>query len=236
MSGEKAAAVALQAGGVLMILTGLLMAVLLGSLYYVGPIYVVLGILLIIFGLIWLRNARRTAKRIAYRQSRKRTVKAVAAALLALALLPVEVTGLASLGGVMVARAQGTTNLTASYCYTAYVYTTYAQYIILGFMVVLAVLAFIPLVLGRTPLGALFADFSSGLTFTVLVFLIFAMLFLFPINALFVGSYGGPTPSSCYISLSNLETNGPPLLRALLSILTNLVPPPPNVSATTTTP
>ena len=232
-------------------------ATILGFPYHVAPFYLATGALLAMPGLALAYKAYGKVGN-KQRPAGGMAVKAIAAALLALALLPVEVIGLASLGVVMVASGQGTSfNATAS-CYTAYVYTTVVQNVVLGLVVVTAIIVFIPFTLGRTRLGRLFADYykpASGL----LILLIFIALFVYPINVMFTsgssssgsgwgvgGGSGGwvtinyttggpPTPSSCTISLQNLEQNGPPMLSALLKVwfaivkgLQNPVPPPPS--------
>ena len=221
MANARAALWALHVGGVLLTISGVLVAAVFGTLRYVGPLYVILGLVLVALGLAWIYKVRRAELKYTHRPGRGRTVRAVAAALLALALLPAEITGL---GGVMVARAQ-TTTPGSSYCYTAYLYTTYMQYVVLGFLAVMVILAFIPVILGRTPLGPVFSELM-GFSGVTIVLLIFVLLFIFPLNVMFTqaGSTSPPTPYSCTVNLQNLENNGPPLLKALLSIITGLVP------------
>lgn len=240
----------MEAGGALLVVAGVLVAAIFGTLTYVGPLYVALGVLLILLGLVWIYRVRSASRKLrrpaASRAGRARgAARAAAASILSLALLPAAVLGLGLAAGasplVAVARAQyyyysytTTTFTPTSYCYTAYLYTTYLQYIILGFLIVATLLAFIPVILGRTPLGPVFGEFA-GLSGILIVLLVFAMLFLFPINVMFTTAnatsysyyYVPPTPNNCVIDIYNLEHFGPPLLAAFLKLILGLVPAPP---------
>lgn len=132
-------------------------------------------------------------------------------------------------------------------CYTEYTYANYAQYALIGFALVLALIALAPIILSRTALAPLFGEIQTIAAIGLLL-IIFLGLAVFPITPLFVyatssssGStiniaYGAPpTPGACTISFVNYVMYGPPAARLFAWILQTFYAIPVNTSALTTT-
>ncbi|MEM4873262.1 MAG: hypothetical protein QXY35_07390 [Thermofilaceae archaeon] len=107
-------------------------------------------------------------------------------------------------------------------CFVAYQRVVFVQYSALILLLAAAFLAFIPMVLGRTAIGAVLGELQP-IAGTMLLVLIFLLLFIFPLDVMFVmDNYQSPT--TCSISLDRLRSQGPPLLRIILHLL---IPPHP---------
>lgn len=126
-------------------------------------------------------------------------------------------------------------------CYTEYTYANYAQYALIGFALVLALIALAPIILSRTALAPLFGEIQTIAAIGLLL-IIFLGLAVFPITSLFVYAtssgiaYGAPpTPGACTISFVNYVMYGPPAARLFAWILQTFYAIPVNTSALTAT-
>jgi hypothetical protein len=97
------------------------------------------------------------------------------------------------------------------------------EYFMLSITVIAGLLAFGPIMFGRTILGPVFQElqYMAGAMFLVLLFF---MLFLFPLHVMFadcqIQDQWGYVQQGCYIDMCALQTNGPPLTRFILDMIT----------------
>lgn len=152
----------------------------------------------------------------------------------ALALMLVALAAAAPLAPALYAASTSTstTNVAAQLCYRDYVIASYAQYALLGFAIIVGLLAFGPVLLARTSLAGVLSEISP-IAAVALVVLVFLLLAVFPLTALFTTSSSGSSisASSCEINVYNFINNGPPLAK-LLSLI--IPAPPPNANSSST--
>lgn len=106
-------------------------------------------------------------------------------------------------------------------CIDMYRRIVYVEYVMIGFLIIAGFLAFAPVILGRTILGPILADlqYMAG---AMLVLLIFALLLVFPLDAMF---YVTPNLDQCEVRLDYLRDRGPFLLQIILKLLMPPQPP-----------
>lgn len=201
--------------GAFSLILGMMLTLIFGSFKYINEIFIPLGIIFILIGIVLLYKAHSKIKKYKSKNRNKgyglkyKTRQIIT-------LMPILVPLLFGAVGLY-AQSPG-----YSICYTAYQEVLYAEYALLSFVVVTAFLAFAPIILGRTPLGAIFSEFQ-GLAGMLLVLLIFLLLLVYPMDVMFNVSVG----NYCTINIQNLETQGPPLLQIFLKLI---IPPQPNFS------
>lgn len=95
------------------------------------------------------------------------------------------------------------------------------EYFMLSLTLISGLLAFGPIMFGRTILGPVFQElqYMAGAMFLVLLFF---MLFLFPLHVMFVDCVDMDGNNGCTIDMCQLMNNGPPLTRFLLDMI---IPP-----------
>ena len=190
--------------GVLLVAVGFATIAYLGSLPYVGGVYTAAGIVAVLFGIFWLLRARALLARGKPTGRRGRPGEVVFTLLLL---------GLAA--AATVAHAATPTR----WCYYLYQRVLYAEYVITGLVIIAGFLGLLPLLMRDNPIGAMLGPLSA--MGQLLVFFIVAyFLLLFPLDPMFVVTKN----NMCYININNLKTQGPPLLRIILTLFS---PPPP---------
>lgn len=103
-------------------------------------------------------------------------------------------------------------------CLVARSRVLYMEYFSIMLTMIAGFLAIAPLILGRTVLGPLLQELQ-GIAGSMLILMIALLLLIYPLDVMFVpNDYENPT--CCEISFEALKSEGPPLLRIILSILT----------------
>jgi len=198
--------------GIIIVLIGILMMVVYGTLPYVGSVYIGFGALVVLIGLLWLRKAWRKIKESEAEEEvygyydDDRTYA---------------ISYLAILIGSALARL-GLLYTPNHWCYIMYQRVVYMEYVMIGMLVGAGLLALLPALLARTPVGPLFTGLES-LAGTMVLILIFVFLLIFPLDPMFVGV--NTKEQTCYINPLMLKTNGPVLLRLIFWIFTPPQPP-----------
>lgn len=208
-SPSKSMMTALELAGVFIILSGILIVAIYGTLEFIGLIYDILGFLLIIMGAYWVYKLRKLERKYGIRRGGGRTSYKTYMVTLLLATL----IGVFSVGGVYASGPEYSPT-----CLTIYQRVEYLEYTLLGLLLVSGFLAFAPIIFGRTILGPIFQELQY-LAGAMLILLIFALLVIYPLDPMFV--FDGDTPNSstgCYVDISNLEDQGPPVLQLILRI------------------
>lgn len=189
-------------GGIIGILIGLMFIGLGATLPApVSTVYFIFGGFVTLFSIAFTLRVNKAIKKV----SKKSALSKAKA--LAIALVIVAVTAFT----LSVAQAS------IRECVDAWRRVMYVQYVMLGFLIVAGFLAFAPVILGRTILGPILGElqYMAG---AMLLILIFAVLLVFPLDALFY--VNDPlNPTECFISLENLRYRGPYVLRIILNLL-----------------
>ncbi len=201
----------MQAGGVLFILAGMLLIAFYSSIEFIGPLYMFLGGLMILFGIVWIIKVRGAVKRAEARNRLKRRRTAMYAILYLLLLS-------SSFMASNIAHLQ----TFSKECYTMYQRVVYVEYFLIGLLIISGFLAFAPVILGRTILGPILQELQY-IAGAMLILLIFALLVVFPLDPMFVMD-NPQNPTACYVDIRRLQSQGPPVLQILLRLFT---PPPP---------
>jgi len=195
--------------GIAILIVGILLVAGYGTLEYVGSIYIIVGIVAIFFGVIWLWKVNKALKRVKARaKSMRRFMVLVTLALLVTTLMPLKISYL-----------QRECPSADQICRTMATRVMYIEYVIVGLLIIAGFLAFAPIILGRTILGPILAEFQY-IAGAMLVLLIFIMLLTVPIHVMFDFSSG-----CCDINVRKLESDGPILLQILLKLITPPYPP-----------
>jgi len=92
------------------------------------------------------------------------------------------------------------------------------EYFTLSLTLISGLLAFGPIMLGRTVLQPIMQElqYMAGAMFLILLFF---LLFLFPLDVMFVSCYDMSGNQGCYIDMCQLVRSGPPLTRFLVSMI-----------------
>lgn len=189
----------------------------------IQAILAVISIIIIIIGYVWYKKVTDLAKKRGLIRKEKKRNREYAILLLLV------VTSLAFSFVPTVHMQTSNNNGCSTTCYTYEQRVITIQYFMLSITLLAGILAFGPLLFGRTILGPIFQELQY-MTGAMFMLLLFFLLFLFPISAMFVpctitttksgGYFGGTTQvqtHGCYININNLRTSGPPLLRLILN-------------------
>lgn len=201
-------------GGILGIVMGIVFIGLGSSMPApVSSVYTVFGMILLLFSILFTLRVNKALKKVSKRArkpvtpGRLRTL-AVAALLLLVATIPMNIVS-AQTGY----RGELEDETAILMCLEMRRRIIYVQYAMLGFLIIAGLLAFVPVILGRTIVGPILADLQY-LAGAMFLLLIFALLLIFPLDAMFVVG-----TNTCTIKVDNLKNNGPPLLRIILTLI-----------------
>ena len=200
---------AMFVGGLLLMLAGILLIAVYGTLEFIGPVYDVMGVLLLIVGGVWTWKVNNLMKR--KKKTRYSTYRNY--------VIPILLT-------LMMGLALANTVFAQSFskdCYVMYRRVQYVEYTLIGLLIISGFLAFGPIILGRTILGPILQELQY-IAGAMLILLIFALLVVFPLDPMFVLD-NPKSPTACYINIQNLASQGPPFLQIILRLFT---PPPPS--------
>jgi len=191
-------------GGVALLIAGILIIAVFGTLEFVGPIYIFVGAVAMLFGALWVWKVDKVIKRrmaVARSRSAKR--------LMGLVLLTFFI--IAPMFNVSHLQTCDTTGM----CRAMRDRVLWVEYAVIGLLIISGFLAFGPIIFGRTILGPILAELQY-IAGAMLVLLIFLFLLVVPIDVMFVYD---PQQNCCYVRMDNLRTQGPILLRAILTLL-----------------
>lgn len=175
------------------------------------------AILAIIVGYMWYRAVTEAALKRGYLRRRS-----TLAGEYAIAFLLVAVTALYALTPLTL-QTQTQQGACDASCRAYKNRVTTIEYFILALTLVAGLLAFGPIIFGRTILGPVLQEvqYMAGAMFLIMLFF---TLLLFPLHVVFVDCWTRPyatgsPPDGCYIDMCKLASSGPPLLRFLFSLI-----------------
>jgi len=168
----------------------------------------VVSVTAIAVGYVWYRSVTESAIRRGLLRKERRVAEEYVAALLLVA-----ITALYALTPIL--SMQSTTQCDTEYCPKFRERVVAIEYLILGLTLISGLLAFGPIIFGRTIIGPVLQEvqYLAGVMF---IFMLFFLLLLFPIDVIFETCANG---QGCYINMCKLASNGPPLLRLVVGWL-----------------
>ena len=197
---------AMFVGGLIMMLAGLIMIIGYGTLETVGPIYTILGLIVMGLGGFWTYKVNQAIKK--YSKNPKKYKKFSKYSIALFLILSFGLT----LSGTVLAEIP----TPSPECLMIYRRVQWVEYTMLGMLIFAGFLSFGPIILGRTILGPILQELQY-IAGAMLVLLIFALLVVFPLDPMFV--LDNPRdPTGCYISIKRLKDHGPPLLQIILKL------------------
>ena len=204
----------MELGGIPLIVVGLLLLVVYTPLEFIGPIYAVIGILMITLGVFWIVKVRSAIRRekAKAKLAAKKTSKTM---YIVLALL-------IAASGLLISNVVHLQTFSPE-CYVMYRRVVYVEYFAMGLLIISGFLAFAPIILGRTILGPILQELQY-IAGAMMILLIFALLVIFPLDPMFVMD-NPQNPTMCYVDVNRLQAQGPPLMQILLKLFTPPYPP-----------
>lgn len=192
-------------GGLLIMLAGVILIAGYGTLETIGPMYVGLGLILLVLGGLWTYKVNKVIKRYSKNpQKYKKFSKYAIAIFLILSYT------MFSMGAVFAEIPTPSPE-----CAVIYRRVQWVEYTMLGMLIFAGFLSFGPIILGRTILGPILQELQY-IAGGMLILLIFALLMIFPLDPMFV--FQSNDQNACYISVNRLKNNGPPLLQVILKL------------------
>jgi len=211
----------LKLAGVALIVAGLLLIVNFGNMDYIGPIFIVVGTITIIFGLLWIWKVDKAARRRLIASKARAATRSVKRALVVFLLLSSALSPMLSVAHLQTINPECDPT---GMCMLTRARVLWVEYAIIGLLIVAGFLAFGPIILGRTILGAILAELQY-IAGAMLLLIMFLFLLVVPIDVMFeVFDYGGQP--CCRVNMDNLRTRGPPILQAILRLIYPSIMPP----------
>jgi len=169
------------------------------------------GVAAIVVGYAWYRAVTESAMRRGLLRRGRRAAEEYVAALLLVAF-----TALYALAPVLSMEAK--TRCDKDYCPTFRQRVVWIEYLLLGLTLISGLLAFGPIIFGRTIIGPVLQEvqYLAGVMF---IFMLFFLLLLFPIDVIFETCTTDDNERGCQINMCNIANSGPPLLRLVVSFL-----------------